>query len=70
LGRTLRDADGPGLRLIGRIGSQVAQHGMPGLVVRNIEDDEPLKIAVAIKDLDAAVAAIGDIDVVLPVEGC
>ena len=38
------------------------------LVVRRVEDDEALKRAVAIEHLDAAVAAVGHVDVVLPID--
>src|ERR1700693_85925 len=41
---------------------------MPGLVVRNIEEDESLEITIAVEDLDAPVPTVCDVDVVLPVD--
>jgi len=63
----LRDANGPRLSLIRRVCGQIAQHGMARLVVGHVEEDEPLKVAVVIENLDAPVTAISDVNVVLPV---
>ena len=41
---------------------------MPLLVVGRVQENETLEVAVAIEDLDAAVVAIGDVDVVLTVD--
>ena len=68
LRRPVRDADRPRLRLVGRIRVQVAEHRMPLLVVRRVQQDEALEGAVAIEHLDAAVVAIGDVDVVLAID--
>src|SRR4051812_7157908 len=69
LRRRRRDAQRPGGGFVGGARRQVAEHRMPRLVVRRVEQDDAKVAAVAIEDLNAVVAAIGDVDVVLPIDG-
>ena len=62
------DADGPRLCLIGTGRGQISEHRVPLLVVGPVDVNEAKELAVAVEDLDAAVVAVGNVDVVLPID--
>src|SRR5229473_1196622 len=63
-----RDAKRPGSTRIRRVWIGVAQCRMPFFVVRHIEPDELLEVAIGIEHLDASISPIGDVHVSLSVD--
>src|SRR6266481_3561459 len=68
LRRGVGDADGPWRGFIRPVHGQVAQNRVAHLVIGHIQEDEFLEISIDVKDLNAAVAAIGDIYVVIAID--
>src|SRR6187549_1864551 len=62
------DAERPRLRLIGTSRRHIAEYRVTRLVVRDVQMNETLELSVAVEHLDAAVVAIGDVDVVLAID--
>src|ERR1043166_955226 len=69
LRRRLRHAERPRRALVGHGRRPVAEHRMAALVVGRVEEQEVLEVAVGVEHLDAPVAAVGDVDVVVAIDG-
>src|SRR5438270_3992870 len=63
LGRSNRDANGPRRGLIGASDRHVPKNRVARLVINCIEKNELLEIAIGVEDLNAAVAAIGYVQI-------
>ena len=63
-----RDAQRPGRGVVGLVRPRIAQHRLPRLVERHVEQDGLDVVAVRVELLDAAVRAVGDVDEALAVD--
>src|SRR3989442_5492200 len=63
-----RDTERPRWRSIRRVRIRIAERRMPFLVIGDVEPDELLEVPVGIENLNPPIAAVGHVDVPLPVD--